>query len=96
MDLFLQRSLLLSNKFRHIIFIATTPLIGVFAVFMTLVVSAQQDTVTNKTQQLNDLVVTGQFGENSLSKSVYKMRVIDAKKFKHKELLIYEMCSPTN
>ena len=59
---------------------ATTPLIGVFAVFMTLVVSAQQDTVTNKTQQLNDLVVTGQFGENSLSKSVYKMRVIDAKK----------------
>ncbi len=51
-----------------------------FAVYIPLSLFAQQDTVTNKTQQLNDVVVTGQYGENSLSKSVYKMRVIDSKK----------------
>ncbi len=52
-----------------------------FAVFIHLSVFAQQDTATNKTQQLNDVVVTGQYGENSLQQSVYKMRVIDNKRF---------------
>lgn len=60
---------------------ARTPLIGVFAVFIYLPLAAQvHDTITNKTQNINEIVVTGQYGENSLSKSVYKMRIIDSKK----------------
>ena len=70
------------NKYvLHIIKTARTLIIGVFAVLLHIGVFAQtRDTVTNKTQELNDVVVTGQYGENSLSKSVYKMRVIDTKR----------------
>lgn len=37
------------------------------------------DTI-KKTQQINDVIVTGQYGEGSLTKSVYKVRVIDQKR----------------
>lgn len=58
-----------------------TSLLGVFVVFIYLPLKAQiRDTATNKTQHINEIVVTGQYGENSLSKSVYKMRIIDSKK----------------
>lgn len=33
-----------------------------------------------KTQHINDIIVTGQYGEGSLTKSVYKVRVIDQKR----------------
>jgi len=72
---------LLNKKLHHIILTATTSIIGVFVVFFSTNLFAQRDSLTNKTQQLSDLIVTGQYGENSLSKSVYKVRVIDAKKF---------------
>jgi outer membrane receptor for ferrienterochelin and colicins len=42
-------------------------------------VFAQQDTAS-KTVTINDVVVTGQYGESSLSKSVYKVTVIDQKR----------------
>ena len=42
-------------------------------------VSAQPD---SKYYQLNEMVVTGQLEENSLSKSVYKVKLIDAKQIK--------------
>jgi len=35
---------------------------------------------TLKTQQLNDAIVTGQYGENSLKNSVFKVKVIDAQR----------------
>lgn len=73
---------MLNNSFSYFLFHkACTPLFGVFAVFMQLSVCAQQsDTSTNKTQQLTDVVVTGQYGENSLKQSLYKVRVIEPKR----------------
>lgn len=69
----------MNNRFSHIFYRAITPFIGVFAVLMNLCAHAQ-DTLTNKVQQLNDMVVTGQYGDNSLKQSVYKVRVIEAKR----------------
>ncbi|MFI5221530.1 MAG: TonB-dependent receptor plug domain-containing protein [Bacteroidia bacterium] len=59
---------------------AFTLLAGVFAVFRGSEIQAQTDTSFNKTKQLEEVVVTGQFGETSLTNSVYKIRIIDAKK----------------
>jgi outer membrane receptor for ferrienterochelin and colicins len=42
-------------------------------------VVAQQDS-SSKTVNINDVVVTGQYGESSLTKSVYKVTVIDQKR----------------
>lgn len=49
----------------------------VFVVFVPLM--AQQSDVS-KSKQLDDVVITGQYGENSLSQSVYRVKVIGQKR----------------
>ncbi len=50
-------------------------------VLLCSVTNAQTPSDTlKKTQQINDVIVTGQYGEGSLTKSVYKVRVIDQKR----------------
>jgi outer membrane receptor for ferrienterochelin and colicins len=69
--------------FKHIIFLLqrTSAPIGALVLFV-LSVNAQQNqpTDTLKTKHLNDAVVTGQYGENSLKNSVFKVKVIDAQR----------------
>lgn len=62
----------------HSTIIGLVPMIVVLA---CSVANAQTpaDTI-KKTQQINDIIVTGQYGEGSLTKSVYKVRVIDQKR----------------
>ena len=56
-------------------------LVPVIAVLCALTVQAQQSADTlSKVQHISDVVVTGQYGEGSISKSVYKVRVIDQKR----------------
>ncbi len=55
-----------------------------FGALVLFVLSAnaqtQQPADTLKTQHLNDAIVTGQYGENSLKNSVFKVKVIDAQR----------------
>ena len=68
---------------KHIIIflLRTGTPIGVLVLFV-LSVHAQpnQPLDTLKTKVLNDAVVTGQYGENSLQNSVFKVKVIDAQR----------------
>lgn len=72
---------------------ANTALWVVFVLF-TLSGNAQTE---NKKLNLDEFVVTGQYGENSLNKSVYKVKVIDAKRiqlqgaFNLQQLLVNEL-----
>lgn len=50
-----------------------------FALF-SFSASAQTEADSLKNERLDDVVITGQYGENSLKKSVYKVKVIDAKR----------------
>ena len=55
-----------------------------FGALVLFVLSANAQTPqpadTLKTQHLNDAIVTGQYGENSLKNSVFKVKVIDAQR----------------
>lgn len=54
---------------------------GVMAIFWPVLAFCQTPPDTaSKTHLINDVIVTGQYGENSVSQSVYKVRVIDAKR----------------
>lgn len=73
----------MSGLYHHItLFIRKTiaPLAGAFvlSISASFAQSAQQDSI--KTKALNDAVVTGQYGENSLQQSVFKVKVIDVKR----------------
>jgi len=59
----------------------TSALLGALVLFV-LSANAQTQTPadTLKTQHLNDAIVTGQYGENSLKNSVFKVKVIDAQR----------------
>ncbi len=55
----------------------------VFMLTVSLWLNAQTPTDTSNTIKIKDLsevVVTGQYGENSLTKSVYKVKIIDSKR----------------
>lgn len=47
-------------------------------IFHTRAQTTAQDTLRN--EKLNDVIITGQYGENSLQNSVYKVKVIDSKR----------------
>lgn len=49
-------------------------------VFVVFVPSMAQQADTAKSKQLDDVVITGQYGENSLSQSVYRVKVIGQKR----------------
>jgi outer membrane receptor for ferrienterochelin and colicins len=51
----------------------------IVCLYPLLTAQAQSDT-SSKQVNINDVVVTGQYGENALSKSVYKVTVIDQKR----------------
>jgi len=60
---------------------AFTPFLGVFAVLFTCTLSAQTPTDTSKSDnKIDEVIVTGQYGENSLKGSVYKVKLIDEKR----------------
>ena len=59
-------------------------IIGLAPVIVGLFIFGATAQTTNdtlkKTQHINDVIVTGQYGEGSLTKSVYKVRIIDQKR----------------
>lgn len=63
--------------FRNMIHVTFTMLAMVNVMFME---ARAQVNDTLKTQSKEDVIVTGQYGENSLTKSVYKVKVIDQKR----------------
>lgn len=59
----------------------TSALFGALVLFvLSANAQTQMPADTLKTQQLNDAIVTGQYGENSLKNSVFKVKVIDAQR----------------
>ena len=69
--------------FKYVIFLLqrTSAPIGALVLFVLSVNAQQSQPIdTLKTQHLNDAIVTGQDGENSLKNSVFKVKVIDAQR----------------
>lgn len=73
------------------------PLVGAFVLCISNVAAQQNHQDSIKTKALNDAVVTGQYGENSLHQSVFKVKVIDIKRIQQqgavnlKDILANEM-----
>jgi outer membrane receptor for ferrienterochelin and colicins len=57
---------------------ALIPFTGMFALF--IFPASAQDADSTRNKELDDVVITGQYGENTLHQSVYKMKVIDSKR----------------
>ena len=59
---------------------ASAPLGALVLFVLSANAQTQLPADTIKTQHLNDAIVTGQYGENSLKNSVFKVKVIDAQR----------------
>ena len=60
------------------LFKQSTPVLGVLCLFIVDANAQQKDTVRGK--ELSEAVITGEYGENSLSQSTLKVRTIDQKR----------------